>query len=244
MTYPHDHAELYDLVFRSRGKDFEAEADELAKLIRARQPSAASLLDVACGTGAHLAAFANRFDHVEGVEIEPAMREVATRQLPGIQVHPGDMRDFDLGRTFDAVVCLGNAVSCMLSTADLDTAVARMAAHVKTGGVLVAEPWWFPSNFIDGYVGGHLVSQEHRVITRMTYSRREGNTTRMEIKFVIAEPTGFHEFTNTLVISLFTPEEYVAAFERAGCSVEFLDTPLKLADGRPNAPGLFVGVRK
>ena len=26
--------------------------------------------------------------------------------------------------------------------------------------------------------------------------------------------------------------------------VEFLDAPLQLAGGRPNAPGLFIGVRK
>jgi SAM-dependent methyltransferase len=244
MTYGPDHAELYDLVFRSRGKDFAAEADKVTTLIRERNPSAASLLDVACGTGAHLATLAERFDEVAGVELESPMIEVASSRLPGVPVHQGDMRVFDLGRTFDAVVCLGNAVSCMLSEADLDLAIARMAAHLDTGGVLVAEPWWFPHNFIDGYVGGHLVKQDGRVITRMTYSRREGGTTRMEIRFLIADSDGFHEINESLVTSLFTIEQYATAFERAGCTVEFLDAPLQLAGGRPNAPGLFIGVRK
>lgn len=244
MTYGPEHAELYDLVFHSRGKDYVAEADAVTALVRDRRPAAASLLDVACGTGAHLARFAERFDEAVGVELERPMIEVASGRLPGVAVYQGDMRDFDLGRTFDAVICLGNAVSCMLSTADLDTAVARMAAHLETGGVLVAEPWWFPANFIDGYVGGHLVRQDGRVITRMTHSVREGDTTRMEIRFLIADADGFREINETLVTSLFTPEEYAAAFERAGCAVEFVDTPLQLADGRPNAPGLFVGIRK
>jgi SAM-dependent methyltransferase len=244
MTYGHDHAELYDLVFRSRGKDFGAEAEELAALIRDRNPGAATLLDVACGTGAHLERLAGLFDEVEGVEIAPAMRAVAQKRLPGIVVHPGDMRDFDLGKKFDSLICIGNAVACMLSSHDLDKAVAQMAEHLDHGGVLVVEPWWFPDNFIDGYVGGHVVKEDGRVVSRLTRSVREGLTTRMEIRFTVSEPEGLRDWTDVLVTSLFTREEYEAAFERAGCTVEFLADPLQLADGRHNAPGLFIGVRK
>lgn len=103
MEYGPDHAELYDVVFRSRGKDFEAEAVEHTRLIRSRFPAATTLLDVACGTGAHLATFARIFDHVEGLELTPAMRQVARKRLPQAVVHAGNMLDFDLGRTFDAV---------------------------------------------------------------------------------------------------------------------------------------------
>ena len=243
MVYRTDHAELYDLVFRSRGKSFEDEADDLVRQIRDRHPGASSLLDVACGTGAHLERFATHFDHVEGLELEEPMRVVAARRLPSVTVHPGDMAAFDLGRTFDAVVCIGNAVACMLSSEDLDRAVARMAAHVEPGGVLAIEPWWFPDNFLDGYVGGHLVREDNRVITRITRSVREGLTTRMQIRFVVAEPHGIREWTDELVTSLFTREEYEAAFEAADCSVEFVPG-MKLANGRLNAPGLFLGIRK
>jgi SAM-dependent methyltransferase len=242
VVYRQDHAELYDLVFRSRGKSFEAEAEQLIGLVRERRPEATSLLDVACGTGAHLERIAKDFAHVEGVELEPAMRQVAGDRLPGVSVHAGDMRTFDLGRTFDAVICIGNAVACMLSEADLHAAVARMAAHLAPGGVLVAEPWWFPENFIDGYVGGHLRREDGRVVARITRSVRDGDTTRMEIKFVVADPDGFREWTDVLVTSLFTREQYEAAFAAAGCAVEFLEAQ-RLSDGRPNAPGLFVGVR-
>ena len=243
MVYRDDHAELYDLVFRSRGKSFAGEAEEVARLIRDRAPQASSLLDVACGTGAHLAALATRFDHVEGVELEETMRGVAAERLPGVPVHLGDMRDFRLDRTFDAVICLGNAVSCMLSVEDLNRVVERMAEHLEPGGVLIAEPWWYPDNFIDGYAGGHLLREDGRVVARVTHSVREGRTTRMQIRFVVADSGGLREWTDELVTSLFTPEEYETAFEKAGCSVESVEA-LKLADGRPNAPGLFVGVRR
>lgn len=99
MEYGPEHAELYELVFNSRGKDFEAETQKHADLIRSRVPAAKTLLDVACGTGAHLATFAKIFEHVEGLELTASMREVAVTRLPESVVHQGNMLDFDLGRT-------------------------------------------------------------------------------------------------------------------------------------------------
>ncbi|MEU1389132.1 MULTISPECIES: methyltransferase domain-containing protein [unclassified Nonomuraea] len=243
MEYGSDHAEYYDRVFRSRGKSFEGEARELDRIIRERSPHAASLLDVACGTGAHLETFAKLFDHVEGVELSPDMREVAGRRLPGVPLHAGDMRSFDLGRTFDAVTCMGNAVGELGSYDELVEAVGRMAAHLAPGGVLVVEPWYFPENFLDGHVGGHTLVEDGLVISRMTHSRREGGKSRLEVRFRVADASGFKEFAEVLYSSLFTCDQYLEAFAEAGCRAEFRPA-FKLADGRPNSPGLFVGVRE
>ncbi|NBH09624.1 class I SAM-dependent methyltransferase [Amycolatopsis sp. SID8362] len=238
------HAELYDLVFTSRGKNYENEADDITRIIRSRRPAAESLLDVACGTGAHLGRFGKAFDHTEGVELAEAMRSVARRRLPGVSVHPGDMRTFDLGRTFDAVVCLGNAIACVETLADMRLAVAQLVGHLEPGGVLVVEPGWFPEQFLDGYVGGHLVEEERRIVSRVTHSTRQGDSARVEIKFVVAQPDGIREWTDVFLMKLFTRDEYVSAFEDAGCAVEFADIPWRLGERPHNAPGLFIAVRK
>ncbi|GAA4092506.1 class I SAM-dependent methyltransferase [Actinomadura miaoliensis] len=243
MQYGPGHAEFYDLVFRDRGKDFAAEARALAGMVRDRAPAARSLLDVACGTGAHLETFREIFDDVAGVELADAMRRVAESRLPGVPLHAGDMRRFDLGRTFDAVVCVGNSVACMPTADDLRAAIARMAGHLAPGGVLVAEPWYFPADFIDGYVDGHQMKADGRVISRITRSVREGDRTRMEVRFTVADREGITDFTEVLHVTLFERHEYEAAFTKAGCSVEFVPA-LRLANGRPNGPGLFVGVRR
>ncbi|SEP52406.1 class I SAM-dependent methyltransferase [Amycolatopsis saalfeldensis] len=243
MQYAKDHAELYDLVFRSRGKDFAAEAEALTELARSRFPAARSLLDVACGTGAHLETFRHLFDEVAGFELAEAMRAVAQARLPDVPIHAGDMRRLELGRSFDVLVCMGNSVACMPDPADLDTAIAGMAAHVVPGGVVIVEPWWFPADFIDGYVDGHLMKENDRVVSRITRSVREGGVTRMEVKFTVADASGITDFTDLLQVTLFERDDYRSAFERAGCTVEFVPG-LRLASGRPNSPGLFVGTRK
>lgn len=243
MEYGQDHAELYDLVFRSRGKDFEAETEEHARLIRSRFPAANTLLDVACGTGTHLATFAKLFGHVEGLELTPAMRNMATTKLPESVVHQGNMLDFDLGRTFDAVTCLGNAIASVATAEEVATTISRMAAHTVPGGVLIVEPWWFPEQFIDGYIGSHLAKEDGRVVTRISRSTLEEGRSRIEIQAIVADDTGLRGYSDVLSVGLFTREEYEAAFENAGCTVEFLPS-MRLGDGRPYSPGMFLGIRK
>lgn len=231
------YARIYDLIYQGRGKDYPAEAAELAQLVRRRNPAATTLLDVACGTGLHLRAFAGEFDHVEGVELSEDMLTIAKDRLPGVPLHVGDMRDFDLGRTFDAVTCLFAAVGHMRSTGELDAAAARLAAHLSPGGVLVIEPWWFPDNFLPNYVGGDVVRRDGHTIARVSHTVADGLVTTMTVHYVVATAAdGPRHFTNQVVNTLFTRAEYETALRRAGCTVEYI------VDG-PAGRGRFVAVR-
>jgi SAM-dependent methyltransferase len=243
VEYGQQHAEVYDLVFEGRGKDFEGEAQRLTELVRARHADADSLLDVACGTGAHLKILAKLFGHVEGVEMAPAMQKLAEERLPGVVVHEADMRTFDLGRRFDAVICVGNSVACLDSTKDLNAAVARMAAHLEPTGVLVMEPWFFSADFLDGRVDGHLHRQDGRVVSQLTRFAKEGGRIRMDARFVVADATGFHQFDETLSARAFPRAAYTEALREAGLDAAFV-RGFTWADGRPTAPGLFVGTRR
>jgi SAM-dependent methyltransferase len=242
MQYGTDHADVYDLVWTGRGKDFGAEVERLTELIRSRFPAAGSVLDVACGTGAHLELLAGSFGHVEGIELAPAMREVACRRLPDRPVHAADMRDFNLGRTFDAVICLGNSVACLDSPAELAQAIARMTAHLVPGGVLVIEPWFFSGGFLDGRVDGNLTKQDGRVVSQITRFSTDENRIRMEARFLVADAAGFRDFSEVLTAKSFTRREYLAALEAAGLRPQFV-RGFTLADGLPTGPGLFVAVR-
>jgi SAM-dependent methyltransferase len=242
MEYGAQHARLFDVVLKSRGKSYENEAKALCDIVRSKLPNADSLLDVACGTAGHLQTLARLFECVEGIDSSADMLAVAKQSAPDLALHQADMRTFDLGRTFDAVICMGNAVACVSTVEELDRAIAHMASHLVSGGVLIVEPWFFPGNFLDGHVGGHTAVEDGRVISRITRSTRQGFKTRHEVRFVVADSSGIWEFSEVLLIGLFTHEQYSAAFERAACTVELIDG-FSLG-GRPNGPGLFVGTRR
>jgi dTDP-3-amino-3,4,6-trideoxy-alpha-D-glucopyranose N,N-dimethyltransferase len=234
--YTAEFAEIYELAYGLRGKDWGAEAESLVELIRERSPAASSLLDVACGTGTHLETFARLLGHVEGVEIAAPMRAVARRRLPAVPVHPGDMRDFDLGRTFDAVTCMFNSVGYLATVAELRAAVGAMARHLAPGGVLIIEPWWFPERFIEGYLAADAGQAGGRAVARVSHSTRDGRVTRLEARYLVGGPDGIKELTHVHRLTLFTEAEYLGAFADAGCPAEYLEGGLT---GR----GLFVGVR-
>ncbi len=228
-------AEMYDLLYQDR-KDYPAEAAHVARLVRERKPDASALLDVACGTGVHLKAFAAEFDRVEGIDLAEPMIAVAARRLPGVLLHSGDMRDFRLDHSFDAAVCMFSSIGYLRSTADLDQALAAMTRHVVPGGVVVVEPWYFPENFLDGHVSGHAVTRDNRTITRVSHSTRAGDATRMEIHYVVADASGVRHHSEVDLLTLFTRGQYEAAFGRAGLKAEYIE-----AEG--TGPGFFLGVR-
>lgn len=233
--YDGEFAELYDLVHEGRGKDYLAEAEDIAKLIRSRTPDADSILDVACGTGGHLRHFAGLFGHAEGLELSPAMIAIAARRAPGCALHEGDMRRFELGRTFAAITCMFSSIGHLADAAELDAAIGCFARHTAAGGTVVVEPWWFPETFLDGYVGGDVVRVGPTTVARVSHSVCDGGVTAMEVHYVIAEPErGAHHLVEHHRITLFPRAAYETAFTGAGLSVEYLE-------GGPSGRGLFVG---
>jgi len=164
------------------------------------------------------------------------MRDRTRRRLPKVTVHDGDMRGFDLGRRFDAVTCLFTVIAYAGTVEEMRAAVRSMAAHLVPGGVLVVEPWWFPEQFIEGYVGGDLVRTDGLTIARVSHSTRHGRATHLKVRWVVGDATGIHDFTLTEIMSLFTREEYMAAFTDAGCSVDY-------QEGWLTGRGLFMGTQ-
>ncbi|MBW4721833.1 class I SAM-dependent methyltransferase [Saccharothrix obliqua] len=230
--------EVYDLFYRGRGKDFAAEAEWVRRVVRERRPGARSLLDVACGTGEHLAHLVEHFPDAAGVELSPAMRVAAERKLAATPVHEADMFDFDLGRVFDAVCCLTGSIAYAADTAELARVVGAMARHLPVGGVLVIDPWWSPDTFLDGHIAHDVVEGEGRTVVRLSRSHRIGDLSRHEAHYLAADATGVRHFSQVQDLTLFPAEDYLAALAGAGCEPEHLTDV-----GQPRR-GLFVGVRR
>ena len=96
-------ARLYDAIYSF--KDYAAEAAAIHELVQRRNARASTLLDVACGTGAHLAELRRWYRSV-GLDADPELLAVARERLGDVELVEGDMRDFDLGRRFDTVTCM------------------------------------------------------------------------------------------------------------------------------------------
>jgi dTDP-3-amino-3,4,6-trideoxy-alpha-D-glucopyranose N,N-dimethyltransferase len=236
MEYSDELADVYDLIFSPHRKNYDGEAAEVVRQIEKRFPGARSLLDVGCGTGNHLERFRDAFEHVEGVEPAASMRRLAQRKLPAVRIHDADMRELHLGRTFDAVSCMFGPIGYMADEAQLGAAIRGMAAHLVVGGVLVVDPWWFPENFIDGYVMAEVARDERRSVARVSHSVRTGSSMCITARYLVGEATGIRDFGTADTLRLFREDQYADAFTNAGLAVEYLP-------GAATDRGLFIGTR-
>ena len=230
-------AEFYDAIYS--WKNYERESKLLIDLIgRHKRSSGNSLLDVACGTGAHIAHLKGLFA-VEGLDLDDQMLAIARAKHPEIRFHRADMIDFDLGREFDVVVCLFSAIGYAKKLPMLDQAVATMAQHVAPGGVLIIEPWLTPEK-VEGAprppVHSLFVDRPDLKIARLNSTIVRDNMFRTRFHYLIGQNGVIHYRSEFHELGLFTHEQYLSAFSAAG-----LD-PLHDAEGLMGR-GLYFAVR-
>jgi SAM-dependent methyltransferase len=116
------------------GRDMHGEASLCASLV----PPGARILDAGCGTGRVAIRLAELGFDCVGVDLDASMLAEARRAAPDLPwfeadlatltLHPGD---------FDLVVAAGNVVP-LLAAGTEPAAVARLAAQLRPGGLLVA----------------------------------------------------------------------------------------------------------
>jgi len=232
-------ARIYDLLYVGSGiKDYPAEAAELHRIIQDASPAAQTLLDVACGTGAHLVEM-QRWYAVEGVDLSPAMLAVARTRLPGIPLREGDMRTLDLGKTFDAVTCLFSSIDYMTDPAEMRAAIARLAAHVAPGGVLIIDGWVRPAQWRDNFRpdSPDVASDDEVTVVRLSYSRRDGSITELEMHHLVQTDGGIDYFMEPHRLRLTETDEYVSAVTDAGLEARVIP------DYMPNRDRI-VGIRR
>jgi SAM-dependent methyltransferase len=206
-------AEIYDAVYSF--KDYAAEAERVHALI----PEASSLLDVACGTGKHLEELRGWYE-VEGLDLDEGLLAVAQERLGDVPLHAADMTSFSLGRTFDAVTCLFSSIAYVGTIERLHAAIATMAAHLNSGGMLIVEPWFTPDAWNVGTPHLTTVDEPALKIARMNVSEREGRLSIIEFFYLVGTPEGIRQFSERHEAALFTDGEYRDAFSAAGLAVE------------------------
>jgi SAM-dependent methyltransferase len=211
-------AHLYDAIYSF--KDYAAEAARLRELVDELVAGARTLLDVACGTGQHLAELREWYE-VEGVDLDPALLALARERLPGVPLHEGDMTTLHLGREFDVVTCLFSSIGYVRTREGLAAACAALARHVAPGGLLAIEPWLTPDSFIPHHVGAVFVDEPELKIARINAAGEPADPLVMEMHYLVGTPDGVEHVTERHEVGLFTREEYVGAVAATGLDAEW-----------------------
>lgn len=228
-------ASYYDKLYA--WKDYAAESGKVRALIeRHKRSPGKRLLDVACGTGMHLAQLSKHYD-CSGLDLDENLLAIARTRCPGLAFHHADMRDFDLGETFDVVTCLFSSIAYIAEYDDLVSAFRAFYRHLAPGGVAIIEGFVRPEDWKQGFIHALHVDEPDLKITRMNVSQRRSDLVQIEFHYLIGTKDGVTHETEMHISRLYTDKEYVSAFEAAGFDVKLI------GDGLMEPRSLFVGVK-
>ena len=222
-------ADHYDLLFAH--KDYQREAHHLRDRLWRVNPGMHSVLDVACGTGAHDEVLC-QFYEVDGLDVHPGFLELARKRNPGGTYHETDMCNFRLDRMYDVILCLGS-IGYAQSYGHLVAVLRCCSEHLLNGGVLVVEPWLEPSQWPNDTVAQLHNERDGMHITRLAHHHRVGSIAAIDFHYLIGSPkTEIIHRTERHELGLFTRDDTRQALVEVGLTgVEY--------DPQGMAHGLF-----
>ncbi len=209
---------FYDALYQF--KDYRKAVEVMHQLIQKERPGSASVLDVACGTGKHIAFLKDHYE-VEGLDLNPELLKIARERCPDTVFHEADMTGFSLEKKFDVVACLFSSIGYVQTKENLQAAVSAMAAHLFPGGLLIIEPWIWPENYWKDKLVANFTEQENLKISWMYIQKQVKMTSVFDIHYLVGTNGEINYFSENHIMGLWTDEEYREAFTKAGLTVTF-----------------------
>jgi SAM-dependent methyltransferase len=129
-------AEAWDLL-RGNTSGWDDRPFYLELIRRFGEPA----LDVGCGTGRLLLDYLAEGIEIDGVDVSPDMLAVCRAKASALGLEPAlyeqAVEDLQLPRRYRTIIVPSSSIQLVIDPATAERAVARLAAHLEPGGVLV-----------------------------------------------------------------------------------------------------------
>lgn len=144
MSSFQDYSAYYNLLYKD--KDYRAETNYIHDLIQAWNPGAKTILNLGCGTGKHDFLLAELGYELVSIDLSETMIEIARAENghSNIEYHVGDVRNFEIDKSFDAVVSLFHVMSYQTTDEDLQASFHTAKKHLSSNGVFLFDCWYGP----------------------------------------------------------------------------------------------------
>lgn len=236
-AYTKKYAQCYDLLYSD--KAYETECDFVEAIFRGYSPKPArTVLELGCGTGGHAIPLAKRGYVVTGIDASEAMVAVARGKVQEsgltLNLRQMDIRQFDLGDTFDACICMFNVIGYITENRDIQSLLKSVRRHLKKDSLFVFDCWnglavlrLLPS------VKTKRVEDKERKITRVAQPKLDAFHHLCEVNYQVEIVRGntVEEIKETHQVRFFFPQEMKYYLEQAGFKVLKICPFLNL-DGR------------
>jgi 2-polyprenyl-3-methyl-5-hydroxy-6-metoxy-1,4-benzoquinol methylase len=133
-------ARYYDLLLKN---EFKNAPKQVKFFKRIWGNKVKKILDTGCGTGRLSIPLAKAGYQVLGIDITPAMLEVAMSKYKAknLKYKIADMRKFVSREKFDAVICGSNSIVHLLTKTDVLKYLGSCRKNLRKGGFLIFDVW-------------------------------------------------------------------------------------------------------
>lgn len=217
-----DSSVVYDRIYSF--KNYEEETQHIIQKIESIQPSLlqsnASVLDIACGTAEHHRFLKNIFT-LDGIDInEEFIRQSRIKNHEG-RYEVADMRQFDLGKTYDIILCLFSSIAYITEHEQLIDTLHCFRKHLRKGGIALIEPWMTKDVWKHGLVHMNTVNDDDLKVCRMSQSDTQGDTSVITFHYLIGKEGSVSSFTEEHRLLLHNETYMRSILEQAGFQVDY-----------------------
>ena len=125
-------APFYDLLMGDRSDVVEIIQKQVIKYT----PQATSMLELGCGTGSILSSFGN-MHQLAGIDLSSNMLQIAQQKLPQSIFKQGTIAGFELGQSFDVIVCVFDTLNHLMLLSDWQKTFISAKKHLKDRGIFI-----------------------------------------------------------------------------------------------------------
>ena len=125
--------DAYDLVYT----DVQEKVPFVVDVLRKYQSQ--EILELGCGSGLFTIPLKQQGLNIEGLEISPEMIKLTQKKAPDLKLHQGDMRLYNLQKTFDAILILSSTLVLLQNHEEVNQCLQRSYEHLKPGGIFFLE---------------------------------------------------------------------------------------------------------
>jgi daunosaminyl-N,N-dimethyltransferase/N-dimethyltransferase len=216
MRLYRDRASFYDRIYHF--KDYAAETEQLVALLSAQGIGPGSfVVEAACGTGAFLVHLQEHY-RIAGFDVHEAVLALARDKLgDDAELWQADMRDFELSRPADALLCLFSSIGYVHPVEQLARALGAFHRALRPGGVLVIEPFLTPDKFQLGHGAIQTYQGEDLQLARAAVAEQDGRLSIFDFHWLaVRHGQPVEHFCERHELWLYTHDETRAALRAAG----------------------------
>jgi len=230
-------AKYYDLIYSA--KNYKKEAEIIKRLIgKYKRTKGKHLLEIACGTGGHLKYLKNNFSCL-GTDISEEMLKIARKNVRGVSFRRADMIRLRLKRRFDIIICLFSSIGYVNTLNNLKKTIHNFADHLKSGGVVIIEPWFAKSACKDGSPHMTIYDGDSVKIARLAISKARNNISVVDMHYMFAERNKkVAHFVDRHELGMFEESRILSYMEKSGFKAKFQKR------GLMRGKGLIIGIKK